>query len=529
MEKPTRKAFTLKQKYEIIEKIQSGVKQSDICKDLKLQKSTVATIWKKRHDILSAYDKTNVRCKKLKTSAHQELDKGLLKWFTQKRYENVPLSGSVLQEKASEMGSKIKKTEFKCSRSWIERFKKRHNISSGKIVGESAGVDSNVVNDWLNNVWPTIRDKYEYKDIFNADETGLFYKMTPNTTLKFVGETCAGGKLSKSRITVLVVANMSGTEKRKLLVIGKSVNPRCFKNKVLPVKYKANSKAWMTSEIFKTELREWDEKLKVEKRKILLLIDNCPAHPDVELEQIKLIFMPPNTSSKLQPMDQGVIHSLKCHYRKILLMKMLDAIDKNKTFSVDLLDAIHFIHMAWEKVSRETIANCFKHGGFLRKEGEYDSDDDLPLNQWLQKHAQEPKYDHDYELDNNMHDLVEEQAKRKICDFDFNDYVAIDKDVVAREALTDEQIIDSVTSNMVSSDSDEDNDDLVEFNSVEDTHVYVPTIREMENKISDTRNFLESRQVPDQIWASFCNLESYINREYLSSRNVQTKITDFIK
>lgn len=528
MEKQKRKAFTLKQKYEIIKKIQSGVKQSKICKDLNLQKSTVATIWKKRQDILSVYDKTNVRCKKLKTSVHQEVDKGLLQWFAQKRQENVPISGNVLQEKASELGSKIEKTEFKCSRSWIGRFKKRHNIASGKIVGEAAGVDMNIVDDWLSNVWPTIRDNYEYKDIFNADETGLFYKMTPDTTLKFVGETCAGGKLSKVRITVLVAANMSGTEKRKLLVIGKSANPRCFKNKSLPVKYKANSKAWMTSEIFKSELREWDEKLKMENRKILLLVDNCPAHPDVELEQIKLIFMPPNTSSKLQPMDQGVIHSLKCHYRKILLMKMLDAIDKNKSFSVDLLDAIHFIHLAWQKVSRETIANCFKHGGFLRKEGEYDSDDDLPLNQWLEKHQQEPEFHHEYESDKNMQNLVEEQIKRKCCDFSFNEYVSIDHDIVTREMLTDEQIIDAVTSNMGLSDIEEDND-LGEIDYAKDSNVYVPTIPEMEIKMSETRNFLESRQVPDHIWASFCNLENYINNAYFCSTNVQTKITDFFK
>lgn len=134
------------------------------------------------------------------------------------------------------MGSKIENTEFVCSRSWVERFKKRHNISSGKIVGESAGVNMNVVDDWLNNVWPTIRDSYEYKDIYNADETGLFYKLTPDSTLKFVGKNCAGDKLSKVRLTVLAAANMSGTEKRKLLVIGKLANPRCFKNKILQVK-----------------------------------------------------------------------------------------------------------------------------------------------------------------------------------------------------------------------------------------------------------------------------------------------------
>lgn len=135
--------------------------------------------------------------------------------------------------------------------------------------------------------------------------------MTPDKTLKFKGEKCVGGKLSKERITVLVAANMSGTEKRKLLVIGKSKNPRCFKNiKQLPVTYKANKSAWMTSQIFEEEVRKWDAELK--SRKILLLVDNCPAHPIISnLRNIELAFFPANTTSILQPMDQSVIKSLK--------------------------------------------------------------------------------------------------------------------------------------------------------------------------------------------------------------------------
>ncbi|GBL87492.1 hypothetical protein AVEN_118415-1 [Araneus ventricosus] len=60
------------------------------------------------------------------------------------------------------------------------------------------------------------------KHFFNADETGLFYKLTPNKTLNFKGEKCVGGKLSKVRITILVCSNMNGSEKKKLTVIGKS-------------------------------------------------------------------------------------------------------------------------------------------------------------------------------------------------------------------------------------------------------------------------------------------------------------------
>jgi hypothetical protein len=66
---------------------------------------------------------------------------------------------------------------------------------------------------------------------------------------------------------------MTGTVKKKLLVIGKSKNLRCFKNiKRLPVTYKANKSAWMTSTIFEEKIRKWDSKLTG--KKILLLVDN---------------------------------------------------------------------------------------------------------------------------------------------------------------------------------------------------------------------------------------------------------------
>jgi hypothetical protein len=84
----------------------------------------------------------------------------------------------------------------------------------------------------------------------------------------------------------------------------------------------------MTSDLFEAELRHWDRELRLQKRKILLLVDNCPAHPVLEkLENIKLVFLPANTTSMLQPMDQGVIR-LKCHYHKPILLRMMDCIEK---------------------------------------------------------------------------------------------------------------------------------------------------------------------------------------------------------
>ena len=91
---------------------------------------------------------------------------------------------------------------------------------------------------------------YKACDIFNADETGLFYKLKPNKTLQLKGEKCHGGNKSKKRLTVLAASNMDGSEQIKLLVIGKSQNPRCFKGvKSLPVAYRWNKKAVISGTI----------------------------------------------------------------------------------------------------------------------------------------------------------------------------------------------------------------------------------------------------------------------------------------
>jgi DDE superfamily endonuclease len=97
-------------------------------------------------------------------------------------------------------------------------------------------------------------------------------------TYAYTNEQCHGGKYSKERVTVMVGSNMTGTDKLKLLVIGKSKNPRAMKNvrkESLPVDYESNKKAWMVSDVYKRWLSKLDEKFSREHRKILLFLDNC--------------------------------------------------------------------------------------------------------------------------------------------------------------------------------------------------------------------------------------------------------------
>ena len=100
------------------------------------------------------------------------------------------------------------------------------------------------------------------------------------------------------------------------LVIGKSANPRCFKNvKKLPQSYEHNTKAWMTSTIFEKWVKKLDLQMRKRQRKIALVLASCTAHPNENgVTNIMLVFLPPNTTAKTQLMDAGVIRSIKVHY-----------------------------------------------------------------------------------------------------------------------------------------------------------------------------------------------------------------------
>ena len=87
----------------------------------------------------------------------------------------------------------------------------------------------------------------------------------------------------------------------------------------------------MNSELFEEWFREQDRKFALEERKVALVVDNCTTHPNIEnLKAITLYSHPPNTTWPLQPMDQGVIRSLKCNCSTRIIKKIIRAIDNGK-------------------------------------------------------------------------------------------------------------------------------------------------------------------------------------------------------
>ena len=343
--------------------------------------------------------------KKFKASLYSGVDQALRAWFKGNRARKVPISGDLLLAKAADIARSVNLNPP--SMGFINSFKKRHEILFRRIHGESGDADEQGKEEWLKENLPLIMS-YAPSDVYNMDETGLFFRALPSGTLCFKEEVVKGTKTSKDRITLAVTVNMDGSYK-ELLAIGKSANPRCFRKKPPVLPYMATSKAWQTVKTFKGWIKEFDNRRRLQNKHVILLLDNAPVHiherhtsllgevtPKVNLTNTTVIMLPPNSTSILQPCDQGIIRCHKGHYRKLLCQKILARMDRGEIDSVkkmnevvSLSDALMLARMAWEKVTPKSISNCWKHGGFWEgpmaksQDEDYDSaeDDDEMLEE----------------------------------------------------------------------------------------------------------------------------------------------------
>lgn len=499
---PKGKSLSLREKVQVLEhadKEKSGVRKLAVhfgvsktqIADILKQKETIMKLWTENH---------NENVKKVIPSGNK-LDAVLFEWFTKVRANNFPISGPLLQEKALEVAGALGIENFKASNGWLEKFRLRHNIVFKSVCGEAADVCKEGATEWIERL-PVLLENFKPRDIYNADETGLFFRALPNKTLALKSEKCSGGKASKDRLTVLLGANMEGDFLRPL-VIGKAENPRCFKGvskDKLPITWKSNKKAWMTTEIMTEWLQNLDVKMGKEKRKILLFLDNAPCHPNLKLRNIKLIFFPPNTTSVLQPMDQGIIKNFKVLYRQFIVKNMLTKFDQGHSHthvgkSITVLDAIFWIDRAIKNIKISTVCNCFVKSGFCNIELSPEVEDVTNVEQ----------------LNILLNDAGESV-----------EYASIDSNLLTVDHEVD--MDDIIKRTLNEGDDESESDDSEPEPVVEEMPIvsYAGALHQIEQ----LKKFCISKGNSEAL-SSLIDVQINFEKEFITKRNKQTKINDF--
>jgi hypothetical protein len=208
-----RHALTLSKKYEIVSFWESNkhLSQRDISLCFGIPTSTLGDMLKMQQKLKESFGNSSYStdAKRQRKTRFDDVEVALLAWFKKTRMNNpeVAISGRVLLEKANNFGKQLAHSEDSISAAWIDRWKTRHNIVSKKMCSESADVHESelLVHEWKAIKLRQILDTLSPRDIFNADEAGPFWKVSPYRTLAFKYERVSSGKLSKGRVKCLVL------------------------------------------------------------------------------------------------------------------------------------------------------------------------------------------------------------------------------------------------------------------------------------------------------------------------------------
>lgn len=371
--------LTLEDKCKIIKRLDSGESLGKLASEYGVGKSTVFDIKSKRDKIISHCSRTECgpgKRQTLRTAENVDVEQALYTWIVQQRAKNNMLSGDIIAEKARHFYREmIGNDNFQASSGWVWNFKKRFGIRVLSLTGEKVSSDDNAFELFKTKFQNEISEKgFNREQVYNVDESGLYWKSLPRKTLVLAGEKEAPGrKISKERITFFPCANAAGTHKLRMAVIGKSKNPRPFKNFVLPVTYFSQKSAWMNRQIFLewfhndfvTSVRNHLKAINLPQKAILLL-DNCPGHPAAEDlvsddKNIYAVYLPPNVTALGQPMDQHVIAGIKSRYKKSMLYSVVSSDESLEIVMkrLTIKDAVINLVKAWDETSQGNIVSSW--------------------------------------------------------------------------------------------------------------------------------------------------------------------------
>ena len=341
-------------------------------KQFNLQKApsqaTISNIVNNKRGINDCLDASSRNIKRKRVVKFPELDSILAEWILQRQQNRVILTWQLIQKKTKDFAEQLKISEDQrpsFSDGWLEKFLDRHHLQTIVLSGESGSADIAAIEAALPDIQAAI-NKFSPQDVFNMDETGLFFCMTLDRTI--ATRQLEGMKKDKTRISIALCVNADGSEKLELLIIGHAAKPRAFNKKTgeqLGLYYRHNKKAWMTSLLFQEWLQDFDSRMKRQSRNVLLLLDNAPTHmaKNLDLSNVNVLFLPPNTMSRIQPMDAGIIAAFKKRYRSFHLAHAIDrdAAGEKDLYKVDILKAMRWCRASWNVLTSETIANCWRH------------------------------------------------------------------------------------------------------------------------------------------------------------------------
>ena len=149
-----------------------------------IKRTTVSKILKNKEQWLSVITNPITSTYKNREVKYPLLEEALSIWVKQALSKNLIISDNILREKAKDFAKDLNIAEntLVFSNGWLGGFKTRNFLSKQKIHGEANDAPLAILPEKRAELQELISN-FDLNDVFNCDETGLFYRMTPNQTL----------------------------------------------------------------------------------------------------------------------------------------------------------------------------------------------------------------------------------------------------------------------------------------------------------------------------------------------------------
>ena len=274
----------------------------------------------------------------------------------------------------------------------------------------------------------------------------------------------------------------------------------------MAVDWYASKNAWMTGEIHNRIMAKFNNQMRAAGRHVLYVCDNVSSHQNKEYSNIKFLMLPPNSTLVIQPLDQGIIMSVKRRYKKKLAERYLVSVEKNKDANallkqLDIVAATNMVHNAWKETPSSIIQNCFRKAGF-----KHFSVDPEPV-------PEEPPIAPAPEVWNKV--------QRWMVDMQFDEFVVMEPEAATTQIMMDEEIVDLVRTE----------NDAQEQES-EDKEEEMPPVKSIKNAseflaiIDQQRAFLKRNGLPVKLVEQ---LEKLLVDKQVSLCSKQKEVTHYFK
>ncbi len=377
-----RRNLDLNDKLRVVHHMQIHKNASTVGRIFQIHRKTVMRCWAKREAKVPGDVKRPLRAQ------YPTVEAEVVEFIRFARSQRLPVMSCHIKSCASKAAQRAEITGFKASNGWMQNFLRRTPVQpSFKLHGKRNSELPATAEEKMKQIRQTLAN-YDISNIYNMDESGLFYRMGPSRSYLDGNEDrreTRGTSMQKhkKRVTIVLCVNADGSHNFPVQYIGHSAKPTALKDprfSALKSQYSSQTNAWMDSNMFTNWIQSWyAEVKKISNGPWCIVMDNCGGHESaLSIPGVEIVTLPPRSTAKHQPLDLGLIANAKIRYRSVLLSETINVLQQrrisNSTFPLTsgngkwglregqlphIGDAIELFNQSWSGVSKTIIIKCW--------------------------------------------------------------------------------------------------------------------------------------------------------------------------